>query len=164
MVRETAGLDALNEQIGAVNKIILTYDEEQEIGWMDNWQTGIVKKEISRINKSLVNKIHVIPGGYHNLRNIEDRISSDVIYNRIIYAAHPFLHKNFDVLLEALDILNNRKGRNINSHDAGDLAHKILSLYEDKILRDTLSLNCEKYKEVYSYLNISEKILSLFKE
>jgi hypothetical protein len=32
MVRETAGLDALNEQIGAVNKIILTYDEEQEIG------------------------------------------------------------------------------------------------------------------------------------
>ena len=94
----------------------------------------------------------------------ENGNETDSNFNRIIYIAHPLLHKNFDVLLEALDILNNRKGRNINSHDAGDLAHKILSLYEDKILRDTLSLNCEKYKEIYSYLNISEKILSLFKE
>jgi uncharacterized protein len=31
LVRETAGLDALNEQLGEVNKIILTYDEEREV-------------------------------------------------------------------------------------------------------------------------------------
>jgi predicted AAA+ superfamily ATPase len=31
LVRETAGLDALKEQLGEINKIILTYDEEKEV-------------------------------------------------------------------------------------------------------------------------------------
>jgi len=48
-------------------------------------------------------------------------------------------------------------------HSPEDLAEKILLLYDDKILRDTLSRNCLKYKEVYSYMNISREIISLFK-
>jgi glycosyltransferase involved in cell wall biosynthesis len=51
-----------------------------------------------------------------------------------------------------------------NSHDAQELAHQILSIYEDKGLRHTLSLNCEKYKEIYSYMNISREIISLFRK
>jgi hypothetical protein len=57
LVRETAGLDALNEQIGAVNKIILTYDEEQEIDTvggrikvMPVWKWLLESKEKTIIN------------------------------------------------------------------------------------------------------------------
>ena len=228
-------------------------------------QTPDFKKKICKINKSLESKIYVIPGGYHYLKSNDNVIGSDLYYNRIIYIAHPSLHKNFDVLLEALALLNKGNGRKIklcltlykdaplysrkadcqeterlielarklnvykyiewmgvlgksevmkelqvsdmlvfpslcesfglplveaisvnrpivaadlpyahevakdcalyfSPHSSEDLAEKILSIYEDKDLRDTLSVNCEKYKEIYSYLNIAEKILSLFKE
>jgi predicted AAA+ superfamily ATPase len=57
LARETAGLDALNEQIGAVNKIILTYDEEQEIDTvggrikvMPVWKWLLESKEKTIIN------------------------------------------------------------------------------------------------------------------
>jgi glycosyltransferase involved in cell wall biosynthesis len=227
-------------------------------------QTRDFKKKISQVNKFLEEKISVIPGGYHYLINNNPENKPDLVFNRIIYIAHPFLHKNFNVLIEAMSILNKGEGKKMklgltlhndaslysrkadcqeterlielakklnvyeciewmgvlgksevmkelqisdmlvfpslcesfglplveaisvnkpivaadlpyardvakdcaiyfDPHSPEDLAEKILLLYNDKSLRDTLSLNCEKYKEIYSYMNISREIISLFK-
>jgi glycosyltransferase involved in cell wall biosynthesis len=228
-------------------------------------QTSIVKDEITLINKSLENKIFIIPGGYHFKNTLEPKNAINFPMFRLIYIVYPHQYKNFDVLVDALAILNKGERRKIKlcltlykeaslykykplkketeriielakaknvykyiewlgvlgksevmeelnksdmlvfpslcetfglplveaisvnkpivaadlpyarevakdcavyfqAHDAQDLADKILSLYNDNILRESLVKNCNKYKDLYSYMNISREIISLFRK